>query len=736
VNHRIPRPNKLFVCTNERAVALVLVLAFVVLFTGLVVAYFSRTITERQVSNSNVNRGKADVLAKSCLDVIVGGLKQEIDAGSTKNTAGGITIYAPNSAANIVPIRSGVPSGTSFANMVRRSVQPGDPSAAPGDPSQASAINSETNPSLNGHFVSKARWNAHYLITKTNPGNDAADPDANFISPDWIIVTRNGISVKADTDVTAMHDPANADFALGRFAYVIYDEGGLLDVNVAGYPTDASGALGTNAPVGTKGSLALADFTQIIPGLASIAEKQAAANKLIGWRNHATGNPGGSFPYFTFATTAGLNWYANFVSSNTTGFLKVSSNNSSGPTDQAFLSRQELIKLRRSANMNVNALQYMGTFSRELNNPTWSGTATQRVTSTFTRRDGSTAQIGEPLFRRFPISELAWLGSNGTTPGTAEAVKRDFGLVWNADRWDYYGASGSSLAGAIPPISGDREPEFFQLLALAKPSATMQQILTIGACLIDQYDGTSTDPNSITTRIDYAGLPTPPSTTNSIAWGMENVTPPTPIGAPTPRGALILNRSFSNVGEFGYANRDVTLPAPAPAPRTLDFYSAGSTDAAILDLFGASPVPKRAGTVNLNTRQDLVLRAIISFATATEPSTAISSIRRNSTSTGLIAATSANAATSRQDLARLAAQSGITGGEEIQEVVARSLADTCQTRTWNLMIDVIAQSGRYPPTSTAISQFVVEGEKRYWLHIALDRFTGEIIDQQLEQVLE
>ena len=52
------------------------------------------------------------------------------------------------------------------------------------------------------------------------------------------------------------------------------------------------------------------------------------------------------------------------------------------------------------------------------------------------------------------------------------------------------------------------------------------------------------------------------------------------------------------------------------------------------------------------------------------------------------------------------------------------------------MIDVIAQSGRYPPTASTLADFVVEGEKRYWLHIAIDRFTGEVIDQQLEEVFE
>jgi hypothetical protein len=33
-------------------------------------------------------------------------------------------------------------------------------------------------------------------------------------------------------------------------------------------------------------------------------------------------------------------------------------------------------------------------------------------------------------------------------------------------------------------------------------------------------------------------------------------------------------------------------------------------------------------------------------------------------------------------------------------------------------------------------QFIVEGEKHYWLHIAIDRFDGSIVGQQLEQVLE
>ena len=51
-----------------------------------------------------------------------------------------------------------------------------------------------------------------------------------------------------------------------------------------------------------------------------------------------------------------------------------------------------------------------------------------------------------------------------------------------------------------------------------------------------------------------------------------------------------------------------------------------------------------------------------------------------------------------------------------------------------MMIDLIAQSGRYGQTSSDLTNFIVDGEKRYWLHIAIDRYTGQIVDQQLESV--
>jgi hypothetical protein len=83
-----------------------------------------------------------------------------------------------------------------------------------------------------------------------------------------------------------------------------------------------------------------------------------------------------------------------------------------------------------------------------------------------------------------------------------------------------------------------------------------------------------------------------------------------------------------------------------------------------------------------------------------------------------------------------------------RESIARALGETVQTRTWNLLIDVVAQTGHYKPNAIGLADFIVEGEKRYWLHIAIDRFDGsgsgglggggnvKVLGQQLEEVTE
>ena len=75
-------------------------------------------------------------------------------------------------------------------------------------------------------------------------------------------------------------------------------------------------------------------------------------------------------------------------------------------------------------------------------------------------------------------------------------------------------------------------------------------------------------------------------------------------------------------------------------------------------------------------------------------------------------------------------------------MITRALSEIVQARTWNLMIDMVAQTGRYKPNAPDLggANFIVEGEKRYWLHVALGRdlLNGgvDVLGAQLEPVSE
>jgi hypothetical protein len=51
-----------------------------------------------------------------------------------------------------------------------------------------------------------------------------------------------------------------------------------------------------------------------------------------------------------------------------------------------------------------------------------------------------------------------------------------------------------------------------------------------------------------------------------------------------------------------------------------------------------------------------------------------------------------------------------------------------QSRVWNWVIDVVAWCGHYKPNATNLqNDFVVEREQHYWVHVAIDRFTGQVL---------
>jgi hypothetical protein len=180
--------------------------------------------------------------------------------------------------------------------------------------------------------------------------------------------------------------------------------------------------------------------------------------------------------------------------------------------------------------------------------------------------------------------------------------------------------------------------------------------------------------------------------------------------------------------------------------RSLDFFSENSADGALLDLFTVSDVElaKVAGKIDLNTRNLQVLEAVIRGVSPDVNSPAVALSNPAVVASGLAGLTVTNVLVNKSDLVTkfvgdinlLPANSDESRIKQRREAISRTLADVGQTRTWNLMIDLVAQSGRYPQTATTMDQFVVEGERRYWLHVAIDRFTGEIVDRQFEQVTE
>jgi hypothetical protein len=209
----------------------------------------------------------------------------------------------------------------------------------------------------------------------------------------------------------------------------------------------------------------------------------------------------------------------------------------------------------------------------------------------------------------------------------------------------------------------------------------------------------------------------------------------------------MMNRPFRSVGEMAYAFRDQPFT-------TLSFSSANSPDAALLELFSVNdysdPSSMRAGVVSLNSQQSAALAAVLGSTIKREDTPRagspgaptpqpMSTAEANNTAASLASLSSTAPVTNRASLATLIASEtglGSTVPKTQRESIARALGEAGQTRTWNLLIDVVAQSGKYAPGETDLKRFNVEGEQHYWVHVAIDRFTGKVIDKQIEVVNE
>jgi hypothetical protein len=319
---------------------------------------------------------------------------------------------------------------------------------------------------------------------------------------------------------------------------------------------------------------------------------------------------------------------------------------------------------------------------------------------------------------------------------------------------------------------------------------------------LNPYAQAYADPDDVVRRAGGAFATDAAGVTSSI----EGLPMGQRSGSMTPTAAanrpVILNRPFRSVAEMGYAFRGSPW-------KNISFFAPETADAALLDVFclaeppplaggdGVAADPVVAGKINLNTRQEPVLRALLAGALKDELNTAglISTEDAAAAAKALIARTTGTKEwlgplTNVSELAGkligkdmgttvqptdpvysswtpppttntvrnldMELKTGLTWhysgfsadldnvfsstkdkkNQRLRESVIRALADGGQTRVWNLLIDLIVQTGRIPDSARDLTRFAKDGEARVWVHLAIDRFTGEILDKQLEWVPE
>lgn len=246
-----------------------------------------------------------------------------------------------------------------------------------------------------------------------------------------------------------------------------------------------------------------------------------------------------------------------------------------------------------------------------------------------------------------------------------------------------------------------------------------------------------------------ASIPTPYEPIFGIASRKPWTDGVRPAGKNSSR-PVILDRPFTTVADLGYVYRDVPW-------RSLNFSSTDSGDSALLDVFSIEDSLSSSGKVSMNTSHPEVLQSLISGSIKEEgdSSSGIKDTDALTMSQALIGASQDASKGPLQNISEVVTALSTTDifssanlgtsstGEPStaiktqRESVIRALSGTTQTRTWNVMIDLVAQTGRFPKNATSLeNDFVVEGERRYWLHVAIDRYTGEVVDEMLEVIAE
>lgn len=487
---------------GRRGAALIVALFSLLLITLVVLAFFGQARLNRQISFSSASQARANILALSALDFVKADFIAEIVAGSTIATVSGTGAYEPRAPQNMLPysmLDDVNISGDKPFNLIKWSSattelwRNGTQGAFVNNGGTPAVTVSTTAAARNGRYIDHNRWNKTGFV-----------PLPVAIDPQWVLLTRSGPAA-ATTITPAMTDTSgtNPDYIVGRYAYVVYDTGGLLDINAAGYPDSSD-----TDHVARKGSLGYADLSQI--GLS----EEVIDTLIREYRNKTTAEDAEKYDNYLKDTALA------------SGFLKAADG------DSAFISRQDF--LQASDKLGITQFTpYFTTFSRAKNSPSWgpahnaadggawsgSNTSTEAqpnpdtgtrpsyaykdnrnhadafnrffpnvtVSGSFKRLDGQLAKEGEPLVKhRFDLAKVDWIRFDGQLPEgvTAEDIYKNFGLrrvpadavrkgisIGGAWVYDHGGYTADGRVKILTlqevadlPEDERREPDFFELL--------------------------------------------------------------------------------------------------------------------------------------------------------------------------------------------------------------------------------------------------------------------------------
>ena len=225
--------------------ALVVVLTVVVLAAILVAAFVSVAMLERSSSGHYASSLRAEEVAHAGYTTVLADLRCEISAGSVlvTNASGNILFAMPRTNWTMLPQTNAVlTNAPALVRFSSTNLPPAftntawfDTSALP--PNRASSVSTATK-SRNNRSISASAW----LAPQFAPTNDATTLAALTNNPPaWTYLTRSGARALTDSDAAtaASNSGTNTTYVVGRYAFAIYDTGGMLDANLAGAPSSA-----------------------------------------------------------------------------------------------------------------------------------------------------------------------------------------------------------------------------------------------------------------------------------------------------------------------------------------------------------------------------------------------------------------------------------------------------------------------------------------------------------------